>query len=160
MKEVFLVQEYESAACRGCKGVFMNLVVDTSVIIAVIANEPEKPALVARTQGTELFAPRSLHWEIGNAFSAMLKRQRIRLEQAQAAVKIYEQISLNLVDVDLAQALEIASRLNIYAYDAYIIACALNQNCFLLTLDGGLSYAAKAAGVNVVEVNGPDADIS
>ena len=68
------------------KGVFMNLVVDTSVIIAVIANEPEKPALVARTQGTELFAPRSLHWEIGNAFSAMLKRQRITLEQAQAEV--------------------------------------------------------------------------
>jgi len=138
----------------------MNLVVDTSVIIAVIANEPEKPALVARTQGAELFVPRSLHWEIGNAFSAMLKRQRITLVQAQAAIEIYEQISLNLLDVDLTQALEIAGRLNIYAYDAYIIACALKQNCPLLTLDGGLSYAAKAAGVNVLEVNRPDADIS
>ena len=77
-----------------------------------------------------------------------------------AAVEIYEQIPLNVVNINLSQALELASRLNIYAYDAYVIACALNQSCSLLTLDGGLSYAAKAAGVNVVEVNRPDADVS
>ena len=130
----------------------MNLAVDTSVIIAVIANEPEKGVLIAQTQGAELFAPRSLHWEIGNAFSAMFKRERITLEQAKTAIEIYEHIKLNLIDVDLTQALELASRLNIYAYDAYIIACASNQNCSLLTLDAGLSNAAKAAGVNVLEV--------
>src|SRR5438105_15754264 len=130
----------------------MNLVVDTSVIIAVIADEPEKPALITKTQGFELFAPRSLYWEIGNAFSAMLKRNRITLEQAKAAVAIYQQISLNLVEIDLEQALELANRLEIYAYDAYVIACAVNQSCPLLTLDGGLSSAAKAAAVDVVEM--------
>ncbi len=82
----------------------------------------------------------------------MLKRQRITLEQTKTAVGIYEQISLNLLDIDLTQALELASRLNIYAYDAYHIGCALNQNCSLLTLDSGLRYAANVAGVNVVEV--------
>lgn len=60
----------------------MKVVVDTSVIIAVIANEPEKDALIAKTKGVELLAPHSLHWKVGNAFSAMLKRQRIRLAQA------------------------------------------------------------------------------
>jgi len=35
-----------------------------------------------------------LHWEIGNAFSAMLKRQRITPEQAKTAVEIYGQILL------------------------------------------------------------------
>ena len=55
----------------------MRLAVDTSVIIAVIGNEPEKPALIAATQGYDLVAPRSLPWELGNAFSAMLKRNRI-----------------------------------------------------------------------------------
>ena len=129
----------------------MNLVVDTSVIIAVIADEPEKPALIARSQGFELFAPRSLPWEIGNAFSAMLKRNRVTLKQAQAAVAIYQQISLNLVEIDLEQALALADRLKIYAYDAYVIACAMKQSCPLLTLDGGLSSAAKAAGVAIVE---------
>jgi predicted nucleic acid-binding protein len=130
----------------------MNLVVDTSVIIAVIANEPEKPALVAQTQGADLFAPLSLHWEIGNAFSAMFKSQRITLLQAQSAIEIYKQIPLNLMEVDLKQAIELSSRFNIYAYDAYVIACALNQNCSLLSLDAGLVRAAKSAGVSVLEI--------
>jgi predicted nucleic acid-binding protein len=138
----------------------MNLVVDTSVIIAVIANEPEKDSLVTRTQDADLFAPRSLYWEIGNAFSAMLKRQRITVEQAKTAIEIYRQIPLNLADVDLVQAVALASQLNIYAYDAYIIACAINQKCPLLSLDSGLIRAAKACGVDVVEVTQTDANIS
>ncbi len=32
-------------------------------------------ALIAMTRGEELFAPRSLPWEIVNAFSAMFKRK-------------------------------------------------------------------------------------
>jgi predicted nucleic acid-binding protein len=131
----------------------MNVVVDTSVIIAVIANEPKKAALIAKTQGVDLLAPHSLHWEVGNAFSAMLKRQRITLAQAQAAVAIYEQIPLQLLEVDLTEALQLAEQFNIYAYDAYIIACALNEGSPLLTLDSGLKYAAKAAGLEVWEVN-------
>ena len=130
-----------------------DLVADTSTIIAVIANEPEKPLLIAKTQGYDLIAPRSLYWEIGNAFSAMIKRGRITLEQAKASIEIYEQISINLIDVDLKQALEIVDKHKVYAYDAYMIACALNRSCPLLTLDGGLAYAAKAAGVEVWEVN-------
>jgi predicted nucleic acid-binding protein len=131
----------------------MDLVADTSTIIAVIANEPEKPLLIAKSQGYDLVAPRSLKWEIGNAFSAMIKRGRITLEQAKTAIEIYEQIPIDLLDVDLTQALKIVDKHKVYAYDAYMIACALNQDCPLLTLDGGLVYAAKAAGVEVWEVN-------
>ena len=130
-----------------------DLAVDTSTVIAVIANEPEKPLLIAKTQGYDLISPRSLYWEIGNAFSAMIKRGRITLEQATTAIEIYEQIPIDLVDVDLKQALEIVDKHKVYAYDAYMIACALNRGCPLLTLDGGLAYAAKAAGVEVWEAN-------
>jgi len=52
----------------------MDIVVDTSVLIAVIANEPEKDRLIRQTTGADLLAPPSCHWEIGNAFSAMLRR--------------------------------------------------------------------------------------
>ena len=131
----------------------MELVADTSTIIAVIANEPEKPLLIAKTQGYDLVAPQSLYWEIGNAFSAMIKRGRITLEQATAAIEIYEQIPINLVDIDLEQALELVDKHKVYAYDAYMIACALDRGCPLLTLDGGLVFAARAAGVEVWEAN-------
>ncbi len=109
-----------------------DLAVDTSTVIAVIANEPEKPLLIAKTQGCNLIAPRSLSWEVGNAFSAMIKRGRITLEQAKTAIEIYEQIMVDLVDIDLKQALELVDKHKVYAYDAYMIACALNRGCPLL----------------------------
>ena len=130
-----------------------DLVADTSTVIAVIANEPEKPLLIAKSQGYDLIAPRSLYWEIGNAFSAMIKRGRITLELATTAIEIYEKIPIGLVEVDLKQALKIVNKYKVYAYDAYMIACALDRDCPLLTLDGGLAYAATAAGVEVWEAN-------
>lgn len=129
-----------------------EVVADTSTILAVIANEPEKTLLITKTKGYDLIAPYSLYWEIGNAFSAMIKRERITLQQATKAIEIYEKISIDLIDIDLKEALEIVDKYKVYAYDAYIIACALERNCPLLTLDGGLVYAAKAAGVEVWEV--------
>jgi predicted nucleic acid-binding protein len=65
-----------------------------------------------------LFGPRSVYWEIGNAFSAMLKRQRVTVKQAKAVIEIFRQISLNLTDVELVKAVELAAQLNLYAYDA------------------------------------------
>ncbi len=129
-----------------------DLIVDTSTVIAIVSNEAKKPLLIAKTQGLDLFAPRSLYWEIGNAFSAMIKRNRITLKQALAAIEIYERIPLTSIDIELKQALDIVDKHQVYAYDAYMIVGALNRGCPLLTLDGGLAYAAKAAGVEVWEV--------
>ena len=130
----------------------MPLVVDASVIIAVIANEPIKPALIALTRGEELFAPRSLSWEIGNAFSAMFKRKAIELPQALAAIEEFSRIPIHYVDIELRRSLELSHSLNVYAYDAYLMACAEQLGCRLLTLDRGLVHAARRAGVDVVEV--------
>jgi len=130
----------------------MDMVVDTSTIIAVIANEPEKEALVELTTGTDLIAPRSVHWEIGNAFSTMLRRKRIKVEQAIQAVKLCQQIPIRFVDVELEEALRIADALGIYAYDAYLIRCALKYRSPLISLDRNLVKAAKEMKVKVIEV--------
>src|SRR5579862_488793 len=124
----------------------MKLVVDTSIIIAVLANEPAKKKLIKLTKGAELIAPMSVHWEIGNAFSAMLKRKGIDISKVIKAMQIYDSISITFVDVDLEESLLIADKLNIYAYDAYLITCALKNHCQLITLDNGLISAAKNFG--------------
>jgi len=118
-------------------------VVDTSVIIAVVGSEPQKAALIAQTQGAQLFAPASLPHEIGNALSSMLKRGRISLPQALAALAAFRHIALTPVDIDLDIARELSARLNICAYDADMIACALRLNALLLTLDAGLKAARR-----------------
>ena len=130
----------------------MNIVVDTSVIIAVLLNEPIKGSLVEVTSEATLYAPASLHWEIGNALSAMFKQKRLSLDQAQKAVRMYKQIVLNLMEVDLGKSIQVSSELAIYAYDAYFIACAQKLHAPLLSLDKGLNIAAEKAGIKLLGV--------
>lgn len=130
----------------------MDIVVDTSVIIAVIVNEPVKETLIELTTGADLIAPQSVHWEIGGALSVMLKRERITLEQAIRAVRIYRQIPLRYVDVELEETLKVAEAQDIYAYDAYLIRCAVKYKAPLLSLDRNLVVAAKEMGARVIEV--------
>ena len=128
---------------------------DTSAIIAVIASEPERDAIIAQTMGVSLLAPASVHWEVGNAFSVMLKRRRITLSLAKQAIRSYEQMQFRFIDVDLNQSLDLSARLGLYAYDAYVLACALNLRSPLLTLDNGLAGNAARAGVRVLDINAP-----
>jgi len=130
----------------------MEVVVDASVLIAVITNEAEKDKLVAITNGTELIAPLSVHWEIGNAFSSLLKRKRVTLEQALQAIEIYLEIPVRFVEVELIESLELASELGIYAYDAYLLRCAAKYRLPLVTLDTRLIQAAKNKKIQVLEV--------
>ena len=55
----------------------MDLVIDTSALIAVIVGEPERDAIVSVTSGQTLIGPGSIPWEVGNAFTAMVKQRRI-----------------------------------------------------------------------------------
>ena len=128
------------------------MVIDTSALLAAVLDEPEKGRLIELTQGVELLAPDSLHWEVGNALSALFKRGRLTLKNAKVAVGIYRQIPVHLVEVDLEKALEIAHESGIYAYDAYMITCALTHKAPLLTLDARLRKKALSYGISVVEV--------
>lgn len=131
----------------------MDITIDTSAIIALITEEQINPAIIkATSDNIMLIAPESIHWEIGNAFSAMFKRQRITFEQALDALSIYESISIRFIKVDLDQSLKIVKELNTYAYDAYLIQCALKHRTPLLTLDNKLAQLARQAGIKIIEV--------
>lgn len=131
----------------------MALVIDTSAVIAVLLSESERAWLVGATTGAELVAPASVHWEVGNALSALLKRRRASAADVQRAIQAYAMIPIRFLEVDLAVALEIAAEHGLYAYDAYLITCALAQRAPLLTLDLGLAQAAAVAGVTLLEVS-------
>jgi len=130
----------------------MKIVVDTSVIIAVLLNEESKNRIIEITAGAGLFAPSSLHWEIGNAFSAMLKRERINLKETIQALKYYQEIPVRFLDIDLEKALKIAENYAIYAYDAYFIVACKEINCPLISLDVSLIEIAANAGINILKV--------
>lgn len=130
------------------------IVVDTSSLIAILLGEATKDRLVELTEGQTLIAPRSLQWEIPNAFSAMFKRKppRLTLEEAKEALRIYRSIPVRFVDVDLERATEIAHELDIYAYDAFMLAVAERHRAPLLSLDRRCNDAARRLGITVLEV--------
>ena len=82
----------------------------------------------------------------------MLKQKRITLEQSLISIKNYEMIPIQMVDIDLESALIISERQNIYAHDAYLIACAQKYKIPLLTLDKRLNLAAVKENVSLMEV--------
>ena len=130
----------------------MYITIDTSALIAVIGNEDSKQRIIEITEGYSLCAPKSVHWEVGNAFSAMFKRQKTTLELAQQALAIYQSIPIKYIDVPLEKTLDISESQNMYAYDAYLIQCAQQTSTSLLTLDNGLKNIAEKMGVSVLEV--------
>ena len=130
----------------------MDIVIDTSSLIAVIFGEPERTKIVEITTGNTLIGPGSIPWEIGNAFSAMFKQDRLKLDEARKALSIFESIPLRYVEPDFFNALKLSKKTNMYAYDAYFLDCAIRYKSPLLTLDRKLMVAAQNIHVETLEV--------
>jgi predicted nucleic acid-binding protein len=82
----------------------------------------------------------------------MIKRQRITTVQALKALDAYERIPIRFIETSLHEAITIAGKQGLYAYDAYLVACAKDQRCSLISLDKALLKAATDVGVSVIEV--------
>lgn len=130
----------------------MELVIDTSALLAVLLGEPERAALITLTQSATLLTPGSVPWEVGNGLIAGFRRKRLSARQVRDAWTSFERIPLRLVDVAVPTALGLAEQLGVYAYDAYIMEAARARRVPLLALDGRLRTAAAKLGLEVWEV--------
>jgi predicted nucleic acid-binding protein len=129
----------------------MNLAIDTSAILAVLLNEPSRPALVHATEGHALIGAPTLPWEVGNALVAGFRRKRLTSQVIQRAWASYQLVQIRLEEIDVSSALEIALDLGLYAYDAYVLQMARAARVPLITLDRGMALAAIRLGVKTPE---------
>ena len=125
----------------------MNIIIDASCIIAVLAEEPERVTVLKKTQGTNLFSAACLPYEIGNSLSAMVKKHTADATKAAAAYQEFLKVPVRLIEPDIAKAVRIAAEENHYAYDAHYITCALDTGMPLFTLDNGMIKIARKWGV-------------
>jgi predicted nucleic acid-binding protein len=130
----------------------MDVIIDTSALIAVIVGEPERNRIVEITTGNTLIGPGSIPWEIGNAFSAMFKQNMLTLKEAQKGLAIFQSIPLRYVEADFYNILKLSKNIKIYAYDAYFLDCAIRHKAPLLTLDRNLKTAAQSINIETLEV--------
>jgi len=131
----------------------MTITIDTSALLAVLLNEPHKSIIVAATEGHDLQAPVSLDAEVGNALSAMFKRDRLSLAQAQQVLSQFAEIPIKRTKLRMPEAIEMANRYNIYAYDAYVLDCARQYRSPLLSLDSKLTAIGKKLELTLLEVS-------
>ena len=90
--------------------------------------------------------------EIVNALSVMLKRRSLEPDNLLSIWDAIQQIPVDLRSVYIREALKIASRFNIYAYDAYFLVCAISLRSPLITLDRHMNVVAQSLGIHIMEV--------
>ena len=96
-----------------CTIVLMKITADTNTFLAVTLCEPERERIINLSVGHELIAPEVLPFEIGNALSALLQKQRITQQELPDIWHATQKIPVYLRRIDIPKALEIASRFNI-----------------------------------------------
>jgi len=129
----------------------LTVVVDASALVALIASEPQGPAVAAcvdswLASGREIHAPALARYEIANALARQVADGRLSREDVAEAWPALEQLPIAyhvLMDgpgvIDAAITLRRRS-----AFDAAYLALAIRLDAELWTLDGPL--ARNAAG--------------
>jgi len=130
----------------------MKVVLDTSVVIALLASDEERNVIIDVIDGYDFVCPESISPEVGNAVSAMFKRDRITLDEGIEIVEGFQKLKIQIVPLNLKRATEISHELNIYAYDAYVLECAERLKLDLVTLDSRMKEFARKLGIKVIEV--------
>jgi predicted nucleic acid-binding protein len=129
----------------------MDVLIDASALMPILIDEPEKVNIINATKNCELLAPSVLPYEIGNALTRLKRRQIMDDKQIMTAYSDFTRIPLRLLEVDIENALRIACKYAIYAYDAYYLEMASRLGMPLLTLDRLMKEIALKLKLKVLE---------
>jgi len=129
--------------------VVARLIVDASVIIAsLLPDEPYRDAaLNVLTQflsdGLELITVPLLRYEVANAVWKAIKNGRVKLGDAEEALKEFEAFNIPECEVSSTEALKLAHAYDRSAYDSAYLALAQAEQAPLITADKRLYNALK-----------------
>jgi len=129
----------------------MDILLDASAIIAVIADEPEAQIVINCTKGATIMSPNIISCEIANALTRMMKKGIIiTKEQMIELIRIFKKIPLKMLEIDIEKTLEIAWNFKIHAYDAFYLETAKRLGLPLITFDSGMIKIASELNIIVL----------
>jgi predicted nucleic acid-binding protein len=121
-------------------------VVDASALAALLFGEPEAAAVAARLEGSNLFAPTLLDYEIASVCLKKLRRDPQRRDAMLTAFALYARMAIEVFEIDHADALRLAEVVGLTIYDAAYLWLARKLSAELVTLDKRLQSAAAERG--------------
>lgn len=126
----------------------MTLVIDASVALKWVIEEPDTPSARELLLDHPLAAPGFLLLECANALWALVRRRRIERNDATVALSAIEAVSMQMFPtsryVDAAQALPLD--LGQTVYDSLYLAVALAEGATLVTADRAFVGAVQRHG--------------
>jgi predicted nucleic acid-binding protein len=116
-------------------------IVDASALAALLFGEPEAEAVVVRLGDGSLVAPALLGFEITSVCLKKLRRNPEQRNALLAALSMYDRMSIEIVEVDYADTLQLAEAFGLSSYDAAYLWLAQTLSADLVTLDRRLQAA-------------------
>lgn len=118
------------------------VVVDSSLVCAVLFDEAERDQAQAGLGGKHLFAPKLLSHEVVNVAVKKFRRG-MPAEVVERALADYAAQAIELFDTDLHGQYALAQRYQLSAYDAAYLWLAAELKAPLATFDAKLGKAAQ-----------------
>ena len=119
-------------------------VVDASALAALLFDEPEAGAVADRLENGNLVAPPLLTSEIASVCLKKLRSNPQQREPLLAAFALYARMPIEIVEVDHADAVQLAEAFGLSSYDAAYLWLATTLAAELVTLDRRLQTAGVA----------------
>jgi predicted nucleic acid-binding protein len=83
----------------------MEILLDASAIMAVIAGEPERELVITLTKNATIVSPGMAPFEIANGLTKMMKKKIIDKDRMINAIKYFKRIPIKIIETDLEKAL-------------------------------------------------------
>jgi predicted nucleic acid-binding protein len=128
----------------------MDIVADASVFLAAVLDEETRDWVVERTSDCTVVSPEVLPYEIANALITVKRRGRLTDREVLKAFDISQRIPVKLVPVTVRDALKIAVKHGIHAYDAFYLQCCRETKLPLVSLDKRMCEVARLLSIKVV----------
>ena len=141
-------------------GAIKRLVLDASVAVAWCFPEESTPftesVLDLLASGTEALTAAIWPFEVANALLMGERRKRISVAQVATVLQRISSLPITIVpiraDTAFGQILSVARQEQLTEYDAAYLELALREALPLATLDNGLRWAARNAGIGLVAI--------
>ncbi len=128
----------------------MEIVADASAFLAVLLDEESREWVIERTSGYGVVSPEILPYEIANALINVKRKGRLTEREVLKAFSISQRIAVRLLPVKISEAMTLALKFGIYAYDAFYIQCCLETKLPLISLDSRMCEVATSLSIKVV----------
>ncbi len=116
-------------------------VVDASALAALVFDEPAAGAVAERLTGARLAAPALLRFELANVCLTKMRQQPDQRDALKDAFRLAGRLTIETVEIDHSEALDMAAVAGLTAYDASYLWLARTLRCELVTLDRRLAAA-------------------